>query len=103
MRDFGQVEPAGFDLADVPSADIALYFSDGPPKLYQLTQWLPVFEGNNDVTTIVIVRQVDAFNALDGTTPSSTSTTGGRIFKRCLSSAPFTSISIMVRATRSAW
>ncbi|MEK9955159.1 MAG: CDP-glycerol glycerophosphotransferase family protein [Actinomycetota bacterium] len=69
MRDFGQVEPAGFDLADVPSADIALYFPDGPPKLYQLTQWLPVFEGNNDVTTIVIVRQVDAFNALRGTTP----------------------------------
>ena len=69
MRDFGQVEPAGFDLADVPSADIALYFPDGPPKLYQLTQWLPIFEGNNDVTTIVIVRQVDAFNALRGTTP----------------------------------
>ena len=69
MRDFGQVEPAGFDLADVPSADIALYFPDGPPKLYQLTQWLPVFEGKSDVTTIVIVRQVDAFNALHGTTP----------------------------------
>ncbi|MFL2925863.1 MAG: hypothetical protein ACJZ6B_07000 [Actinomycetes bacterium] len=69
MRDFGQVDPAGFDLADVPSADIALYFPDGPPKLYQLTQWLPVFEGKNDVTTIVIVRQVDAFNALHGKTP----------------------------------
>ena len=69
MRDFGQVDPAGFDLADVPSADIALYFPDGPPKLYQLTQWLPVFEGKNDVTTIVIVRQVDAFNAIHGKTP----------------------------------
>ena len=68
MREFGQVEPEGFDLSNVPSADIALYFPDGPPKLYQLTQWLPVFEGKQDLTTIVIVRQVDAYNALRGKT-----------------------------------
>lgn len=68
MRDLGQVEPEGFDLDDVPRADIALYFPDGPPKLYQLIQWLPVFEERSDLTTLVIVRQVDAYNALVGRT-----------------------------------
>ena len=68
MREFGQAEPEGFDLSNVPSADIALYFPDGPPKLYQLTQWLPVFEEHQDLTTIVIVRQIDAYNALRGRT-----------------------------------
>jgi hypothetical protein len=68
MREFGQVEPEGFDLSNVPSADVALYFPDGPPKLYQLTQWLPVFEAQQDLTTIVIVRQVDAYIALRGKT-----------------------------------
>ena len=68
LREFGQVEPEGFDLSNVPSADVALYFPDGPPKLYQLTQWLPVFESRTDVSTIVIVRQIDAYNALKGKT-----------------------------------
>ena len=68
MRELGQVEPEGFDLDDVPRADVALYFPDGPPKLYQLTQWLPVFESKKDVTTLVIVRQVDAYHALAGRT-----------------------------------
>ncbi|MGA0209569.1 MAG: CDP-glycerol glycerophosphotransferase family protein [Candidatus Nanopelagicales bacterium] len=68
MRDLGQVEPEGFALDDVPRADVALYFPDGPPKLYQLTQWLPVFESNTDVTTLVIVRQVEAYDALIGRT-----------------------------------
>lgn len=68
MRDLGQVEPEGFDLDDIPRADIALYFPDGPPKLYQLIQWLPVFEERSDLTTLVIVRQVDAYNALVGRT-----------------------------------
>ena len=48
MREFGQVEADGFDLSDVPSADVALYFADGPAKLYQLTQWLPVFEARTN-------------------------------------------------------
>ena len=64
MRELGQVEPEGFDLGDIPRADIALYFPDGPPKLYQLLQWLPVFEANRDLTTLVIVRQVEAYDAL---------------------------------------
>ena len=68
MRDLGQVEPEGFELDDIPRADVALYFPDGPPKLYQLTQWLPVFESNTDVTTLVIVRQVEAYDALVGRT-----------------------------------
>lgn len=68
MRELGQVEPEGFDLDDIPRADVALYFPDGPPKLYQLTQWLPVFEANTDVTTLVIVRQVEAYDALVGRT-----------------------------------
>ena len=69
MRELGQVEPEGFELDDIPRADVALYFPDGPPKLYQLTQWLPVFESNTDVTTLVIVRQVEAYDALVGRTP----------------------------------
>ena len=68
MREFGQVEPEGFSLDDIPSADVALYFPDGPPKLYQLTQWLPVFEQHTHFRTLVIVRQVDAYNALRGRT-----------------------------------
>ena len=68
MRDFGAVEAEGFDLSAVPSADIALYFADGPQKLYQLTQWLPVFEANPDMTTIVVVRHIETYRALLGIT-----------------------------------
>lgn len=68
MRDFGQVEAEGFDLSAVPSADIALYFADPPTKLYQLTQWLPVFEEHPDATTIVVVRHVETYRELLGRT-----------------------------------
>lgn len=68
LRDFGEVAPEGFDLESVPSADIALYFADGLPKLYQLTQWLPVLEAERGLTTIVVVRQVEVFQALQGLT-----------------------------------
>ena len=68
MRDFAEVEPEGFDLDDIPSSEVALYFADGVPKLYQLTQWLPVFEASSDMTTIVVVRQIETFNALRGAT-----------------------------------
>ena len=68
MRDYGAVEPEGFDLAAVPSADVALYFADGPQKLYQLTQWLPVFESNPDVRTIVVVRHIETYRELLGIT-----------------------------------
>jgi hypothetical protein len=61
---FGAVEPAGFDLDAVPSSDIALYFADPPQKMYQLTQWLPVFEANTDVRTIVVVRHIETYHEL---------------------------------------
>jgi len=68
MRDFGKVEAEGFDLDAVPSADVALYFADAPTKLYQLTQWLPVFEQNPNATTIVVVRHVETYKELLGRT-----------------------------------
>ncbi len=64
LMNFGAVEPAGFDLNAVPSADIALYFADPPQKLYQLTQWLPVFEANPDMRTIVVVRHIETYREL---------------------------------------
>ena len=68
MREFGAVQPEGFDLSAVPSADVALYFADAPAKLYQLTQWLPVFEAKSDMTTIVVVRHVETYRSLLGMT-----------------------------------
>jgi hypothetical protein len=62
--DFGAVQPEGFDLNHVPSAQIALYFPDAPPKLYQLTQWLPVFEANREFRTIVVVRHIETYRLL---------------------------------------
>jgi len=64
LRKWGSSEPEGFDISDIPSADIALYFPDTPHKLYQLTQWLPVFEANKDMRTIVVVRSVEAYYEL---------------------------------------
>jgi len=64
LRDFGEVEPDGFDLENIPTADIALYFADQPAKLYQLTQWLPVFENHTELRTIVVVRNLETYNEL---------------------------------------
>lgn len=68
LRDFGQPPAEGFDLSDVPSAPIALYFADPPSKLYQLLQWLPVFEGHPSLTSIIVVRHVETYDALQGRT-----------------------------------
>ncbi len=68
LRDFGAVQPEGFDLSNVPTSDIAIHFADGPPKLYQLTQWLPIFEASTTERTIVVVRQIETYQALQGTT-----------------------------------
>ena len=68
LRDFGAVQPEGFDLGNVPTSDIAIHFADGPPKLYQLTQWLPIFEASTTERTIVVVRQIETFQALQGAT-----------------------------------
>jgi len=64
IKDFGAVEPEGFEMDNIPDADIALYFPDQPAKLYQLTQWLPVFENKKDVTTIVVVRNIETYQQL---------------------------------------
>lgn len=64
LREFGEVEPEGFDLENVPNADIALYFPDQPAKLYQLLQWLPVFENQPELRTIVVVRNLETYNEL---------------------------------------
>lgn len=62
--DLGAVQAEGFDLTNVPSAQIALYFPDAPPKLYQLTQWLPVFEANTELRTIVVVRHIETYRLI---------------------------------------
>ena len=69
LRDFGAMEPAGFELSNIPAADIALYFADQPAKLYQLTQWLPIFENRQDFTTIVVVRNIESYQELVNSTP----------------------------------
>ena len=68
LRNFSEAEPAGYALNDIPSSELALYFPDGAAKLYQLTQWLPVFEASEEARTIVVVRQMDAYSALQGRT-----------------------------------
>jgi hypothetical protein len=68
LRQYGQGESEGFTLADIPHADIALYFPDTPSKLYQLKQWLPIFE-SGPRPTIVVTRSVETYDALAGTTP----------------------------------
>ena len=64
LRRFTTVEPEPIDLSRIKGADVALYFPDGPSKLYQLAQWLPVFEANPDVRTIVVVRSHDTYQLL---------------------------------------
>ena len=64
LREFGEVAPDGFDMGNVPNADIALYFADQPAKLYQLLQWLPVFENHTELRTIVVVRNLETYNEI---------------------------------------
>jgi len=68
LVNFGAVAPEGFDLGAVASADIALYFSDYPAKLYQLRQWLPVFENHPGRQSMVVLRQVETYKELVGQT-----------------------------------
>lgn len=68
LRDIGAAEAEGFELSAVPQADICLYFADQPSKLYQLTQWLPIFEARSDITTVVAVRHVETYDELIGRT-----------------------------------
>ena len=63
LRQYGQGDAEGFTLSDVPHADIALHFSDPPSKIYQLQQWLPVFE-SGPRPTIVVTRSVETYDAV---------------------------------------
>ncbi len=67
LRKYGQGESDGFTLSDIPHADIALHFSDPPSKLYQLQQWLPIFE-QGPRPTIVVTRTIETYDALNGIT-----------------------------------
>lgn len=64
LMEFGAVQPEGFELDKIPSATVALYFADQPEKLYQLTQWLPIFEARTDMRTIVVVRHIESYRQL---------------------------------------
>lgn len=61
--------PHGFDPEKGIRADVAVYFPDGPQKLYQLTQWLPVFENHpQDLKFAIVVRKMQTFEELQGKT-----------------------------------
>lgn len=59
LRNFAAEPEVAIDYSKIPAADIALYFADLPGKLYQLTQWLPVFEAHDDLRTVVVVRNTE--------------------------------------------
>lgn len=53
------------EMAGVPvPARVVAYFGDGPDKLYQLIQWLPVLENLNRVEPVALVfRKAESFRA----------------------------------------
>ena len=53
------------EMAGIPvPARVVAYFGDGPDKLYQLTQWLPVLQTLNEVEPFVLVfRKIEAYRA----------------------------------------
>lgn len=61
--------PHGFDPKRGVQADVAVYYPDNVSKLYQLTQWLPVFENHpEDLTFALVVRNIHTFKELEGKT-----------------------------------
>ena len=61
--------PHGFDPKLGVQADVAVYYPDNVSKLYQLTQWLPVFENHpSDLTFALVVRNIHTFKELEGKT-----------------------------------
>ena len=65
LRDMSAEPVIEIDYSNIPRADVALYFADQPAKLYQLTQWLPVFEAHDDIRSVVVVRSPDTAAALE--------------------------------------
>jgi hypothetical protein len=49
--------PAGFTPGEPVPGTVAVYFADDPRKLYQLQQWLPVFELLDESHPVVIVAR----------------------------------------------
>lgn len=55
----------GFDPEHGLQVDVAVYFPDNLTKIYQLTQWLPVFENHpDDLSFGLIVRNARVYEAL---------------------------------------
>lgn len=50
-------EPAGYTRGAPVAGEIAVYFADDPRKLYQLRQWLPVFELLDERRPVVIITR----------------------------------------------
>ena len=68
LRDFAAEPEVEIDYSDIPRADVALYFADAPAKLYQLTQWLPVFEAQTSIRSFVVVRNTETAQILSSLT-----------------------------------
>ena len=50
-------------------ADVVVYFADDPPRLYQLRQWLPVFERLHERRPVLVVtRHRETYAAMDSLT-----------------------------------
>ncbi|SDC58493.1 CDP-glycerol glycerophosphotransferase family protein [Actinokineospora iranica] len=50
-------DPAGYTPGEPVPGEIAVYFADDPRKLYQLKQWLPVFELLDERHPVVIITR----------------------------------------------
>lgn len=62
-------QPAGFTPGEPVAGEIAVYFADDPRKLYQLRQWLPVFELLDERHPVTIItRHPRAYQQLTDTT-----------------------------------
>ena len=59
----------GFNPETGLAVDVAVYYPDNVAKLYQLTQWLPVFENHpDDLRFGLVVRNYNAYLELKGKT-----------------------------------
>ncbi|HET9141975.1 CDP-glycerol glycerophosphotransferase family protein [Actinophytocola sp.] len=63
-------QPAGYQPGMPVPGEIAIYFADDPRKLYQLRQWLPVFELLDARHPLVIItRNPETYAELTASTP----------------------------------
>ncbi|CAB4331983.1 unannotated protein [freshwater metagenome] len=59
----------GFDRKRGLGVDVAVYFADAPPKMYQLSQWLPVFQNHPDNLSFgLVLRSYQTYELLKDTT-----------------------------------